>query len=557
MKAQRSVKSTIASLALLASLSPAFPDDGDYALPGAALVETNSRIYDAIDYLSILSGGTTLLVSTPASVNEILAALEGLGFDGSGEGNSPGSPLPSLEASIRERLAGDAPLFTSGTGQGRAGFFVNPSVRLAASLPLDTDALLDADLLGLYNEAGPALTVPLAITFGDWFACRSEFTAGKGFWASVTDGAWTNLPLTADEADLNVPSTAWLSAGNRAFTLAVGRGPVSMGKTLSGSMVFSDSYDRPDWAYLAFHAPAVRLSLMPVELAPDRYFYFHGLALKPLKNLSISLTEAASVNAPMDLRYLNPTMIYHNYAGWKDGDAYGTDGSPVGTQFGAQIEWVPVAGLKLYGQYAMNQFQTGYELSEYTDTASYIPNSLGGLAGAEAVRPAWDGFLVVTVEGLYSNPWLYIMENRSISYTWERRELVAPAGHTTDWIRGWTGNPYGPDTVSAAIDVKYDIPFSHRLGFTWRIVAQGENGADFLANLDDSSSDEWYPTNLAQATIETPSGRMTVQHSFRLSALASITPSLEAECNLDYYLFVGAREAGSFLASLALDWKLR
>lgn len=520
---------------------------------GAELVPSGSRLYDAIDYLAVLSGETTLLVRTPASINEIIGTLDSLGRE-----RTPNGELDALEANIRERLLPSAPLIDTGTGSGRAMLFVHPSVTLGASVPVDGSALLPADLLRVSNQTKPAINVPLAIDFGEWIACRSEFTVGKGYWASVEEGAWTNVPLTASETDMNVPSDAWLAAGNESVTLAVGRGPVSMGQTLSGSMIFSDTYDRPDWAFLTFHAPAIRLSLMPIELSPNRYLYFHGLSLKPFKNLSISLSEAASVNAGIDLRYLNPVMIYHDYAGWRDGSSYGIDGSsPVGTQFGASVEWVPAAGVKVYGQYAMNQFQTGYELSEYSDTASYIPNSLGGLVGAEWIRPAGEGFLVVGAEGLYSNPWLYVLENRSISYLWSRRELVAPGGHTADWIYGWTGNPYGPDTISATVDVAYDIPFKRRIGFAWRMVVQGDNGTKFLENLEDSTTGEWYPTTLELATIATPSGKALTQHSLLLTAAASITESLEADCDLGYYMLVGDRDPGSFLASLSLTWTLR
>lgn len=524
---------------------------------GASLVPTGSRIYDAVDYLSVLSGETTLLNRTPASVNEIQNAIDDLRTV---QGNNPA--LAELEELIRKRLAPGLPLLTSGRDAGLTTLSLDPVATLGLSIPFSDSSLLAADKLRVANDTQPSFSLPLSLAFGDYLACRADFSAGRGYWASTAEGMWTNIPLSSSDADMNVPADAWMAAGNRAFTLAVGRGPVSIGRSLSGSMLFSDSWDRPDWVSLVFHAPWVRVSLMPVELAPDRFLYFHDLSFKPLKNLSICLQEAASVNSTLDLRYLNPAMIYHNYAGWRDVDSYGSTDSegdkitPVGTQFGLLVDWVPIPGLKLYGQYAMNQFQTGYELSEYGDSATYIPNSIGGMAGAQWITPFNAGFLLATVEGTYANPWLYIMENRTISWVWARRELVAPGGHASDWITGWTGSPYGPDTITASLTVAYDIPFSHRIELGWRVAAQGDNGIGFLDQFV-SGDEQWYPDSADWATIITPSGRETIQHSIQLTALAHLSESLEIEGKLGYYVLLSASEPGSVLAGIAATWYVR
>ena len=45
----------------------------------------------------------------------------------------------------------------------------------------------------------------------------------------------------------------------------------------------------------------------------------------------------------------------------------------------------------------MNQFQTPYEIDNFSDSKA-IPNSLGGLAGIELVRPYKKGYLTGTFE---------------------------------------------------------------------------------------------------------------------------------------------------------------
>ena len=91
----------------------------------------------------------------------------------------------------------------------------------------------------------------------------------------------------------------------------------------------------------------------------------------PRAFLSLSFSEAALVHSSLDIRYCNPFMIFHSYAGWRDDYGQTGDESPVGTQLGLTAELVPWGGFKLYGQFVMNQFQTSYELDNYSHGNRY------------------------------------------------------------------------------------------------------------------------------------------------------------------------------------------
>ncbi len=534
---------------LSAQGAPGVPGSGRGAVNGASLVPTGSRVYDAVDYLSVLSGRANLLVRAPASENEILGALRGMDLP-------EGGPLSRLEESILRRLESGAPLLSVPAADKGAFLSVDPSFSLGLALPGGRKALLLPDLSDLHRGTESAVDLPLSISLADTWAAFANFNLRRGYWASIDSETWTTLPLSSSDVDMNMPSDAWVSSGSSWYTFSIGRGSLSAGSPLSGSMILSDSNDRYDWASLVLHGGRFRIEILPVELTPTRFLYFHGLAFIPHPSLGIHLSEAASVNSTLDLRYLNPAMVWHNYAGWKDKASYGTEVTPVGTQFGLSIDWIPLKGLKVYGQYAMNQFQTTYELENFAG-AGYIPNSIGALGGLEYVTPWREGFLVLGAEGLYSNPWLYILENDLISWQWSRRELVAPKGHTTDWIRGWTGNPYGPDTLSAVLSARYDIPFSHRIDCSYRLVVQGDNGLGFLNHLDGETGTAYYPETLAETTKAAPSGYSRTQHSFLLSGIAVLSRSLEIGGNLGYYYVPGAQSASSVLAGITATVSLR
>ena len=140
----------IAALFLAVAFAPA--QDAGYQ--GSRLVKTGSGVYDAVDYLSVLSGETTLLSHTPASAREILEALDSL----RGSASFPGDA--ALEASIRSALSPEKPLIAVGSGPSLASFSVVPSARLSLASPLSTANLLAADLLRISNETEPAINVP-------------------------------------------------------------------------------------------------------------------------------------------------------------------------------------------------------------------------------------------------------------------------------------------------------------------------------------------------------------------------------------------------------------
>ena len=96
------------------------------------------------------------------------------------------------------------------------------------------------------------------------------------------------------------------------------------------------------------------------------------------------------LNAPFELRFMNPLFINHSFIGWKDYSLtslerrYYAEG-----HFGAYLcfnaEYIPTPNLRIYAYYSQNEIMDpGWEHHEW-DYA--YPDSLGGQLGVEYLLP--------------------------------------------------------------------------------------------------------------------------------------------------------------------------
>jgi hypothetical protein len=511
--------------------------------PVSELIPSGHWVYDAISLVALDSGVTTLAVNAPISCAEFRTHLLDIDYERlSGSGKA-------LYNKVLRWLDDRSPLMTSGF----ATADVKPELSLSGKYVQNEDARFSFDRQLDYNETAPLISLPLLLGFSPYVSAFADFSVGEGYWASTLDSSSTNIPSSASSFDLNVPSTAYVSTGNSFFTAALGRGQLNIGESLSGSMILSDTSDRLNYGSLSLFSPSLRLYIMPIELDTDRYAYYHGVSFRPIKSLSITFSESSLVNSTLDLRYLNPAMVFHSYAGWRDSYGDDDDSSNVGSELGLLVDFVPVRGVRLYGQFVMNQFQTEYELKTYSSSASVIPNSLGGLAGVEYLQSLDSGFLKISLEGVYTNPWLYILENHAISYYASRKELVAPSGYSSEEIETWLGSPYGPDTLACTLSCEYFALPSWSLGVSYRYLLRGENGDSFLSNLTDT----YYPSTVEEADESTPTGDAKYQHTFTLFASRYLTESLEVSGKLGYILLIDDQFENSIISSCSLTWNIR
>ena len=508
--------------------------------PYALFVENDHWIYDAMYILSVESRQTTLADRQPLSKGELAEYFSS--FDN--------AVIPQASEPLYRMMQG---YFSDHPFLFRRKYFafdVNGIFTLQGQYVHNPENEVRLDSFLRYNRTPAIVAVPMHVMFTSYADFFVNLSLKKNYWAAILSYPYTNVPLEGNAFEAAFPTQAGLSLGGRFFNFTIGRGALNIGRSLAGSMLLADTVDRMDYITATFFYKKVRLSLNVVELEPTRFVFSHEAAFRPIEWLAIRLYEGIVLNAPFDPKYLNPMMIFHNFFGWREktfnANASEESGkSSIGCQFGLGVDIVPVRGLRLYGQYGQNQFQTSFELKRYP-AARNIPNSLGGLAGIEYIHPFSFGHLSVTGEFLYANPWMYIMENKYISLYHRRRDTVAGKGKTNSYIEQWVANPYGPDTIGAFLQLVLTEPQKYRAKFGYRFLVKGENEDNFF----DPSKEKpgkpgiYYPDAnnyepIAQA--KTPSANPSYFHTISLEGTYRVIKPLELNAGLNWTIVAGKK----------------
>ena len=508
--------------------------------PYALFVENDHWIYDAMHILSVQSRQTTLADRQPLSKGELAEYFSS--FDN--------AVIPQASEPLYRMMQG---YFSDHPFLFRRKYFafdVNGIFTLQGQYVHNPENEVRLDSFLRYNRTPAVVAVPMHVMFTSYIDFFVNLSLKKNYWAAILSYPYTNVPLEGNAFEAAFPTQAGLSLGGRFFNFTIGRGALNIGRSLAGSMLLADTVDRMDYITATFFYKKVRLSLNVVELEPTRFVFSHEAAFRPIEWLAIRLYEGIVLNAPFDPKYLNPMMIFHNFFGWREktfnANASEESGkSSIGCQFGLGVDIVPVRGLRLYGQYGQNQFQTSFELKRYP-AARNIPNSLGGLAGIEYIHPFSFGHLSVTGEFLYANPWMYIMENKYISLYHRRRDTVAGKGKTNSYIEQWVANPYGPDTIGAFLQLVLTEPQKYRAKFGYRFLVKGENEDNFF----DPSKEKpgkpgiYYPDAnnyepIAQA--KTPSANPSYFHTISLEGSYRVIKPLELNAGLNWTIVAGKK----------------
>ncbi|MGP1594823.1 MAG: hypothetical protein ACTTH8_06220 [Treponema sp.] len=515
-------------------------------IPYSYFVENEHWIYDALHIMSVESRQATLADRQPLSKGELteyFSALEHADIQ-------PAS-LPLYRE--MSRYFAEQPFLVS---TDYLKFDVNGIVAVQGQYVHRPDNEVRLDSFLRYNRLPALLSVPLQVMFTPYITFFGDIALKKNYWAAELSHPYTNIPLEGNAFDAQFPLRGGISFGGRFCNLTVGRGKLNIGRSLAGSMLLDDAVDRLDYLTASFFHKKVRLALNVVELEPTRFVFSHEAAFRPIDWIALRLYEGVVVNAPFDPKYLNPMMIFHNFFGWEEetfNKKSSGSASLVGCQLGFGIDIIPVRGLRLYGQYGQNQFQTHFEKKNYSNAAN-IPNSLGGLAGIEYIYPTPVGHFCLTGEVLYANPWMYIMENKHISLYHRRKDTVAGKNKTSDQIMIWAANPYGPDTAGCFLQGSLTMPKRYRVQCGYRFLAKGENEELFFAK------DQHYPpkeTYDPLANAKTPSGTAAYFHTFSVAGVHSILPNLELSAGLHWTVVHGKKNGHALDCYTAIKYAIR
>lgn len=330
-----------------------------------------------------------------------------------------------------------------------------------------------------YHRQKPLLNIPVKITMQDYFAMSMDLRVAQTQGYKIKHKNYSNVPLAADAFDLNFPHDYYFATGHD-FTDSTGLSFIfgtmasNFNRSLSGSVAQSEYFTGATYADLSVWSGNFRYKMNVSQFNPDRYMYTHEIGMLLGSKLQFTARESLFVYAPMELRYLAPWNIFHGFAAWKDYETRREGGESNTCDYMClKLDYTPVRNTRLYGIFAMDQFQMPTEADDPDDCT---PRGFGFQAGTEFFVPYGDGAFHIWIEGTYTDPYMYIKASPNWSLVRYYQDLMGPM--QDDFYTEWYGTPWGPDTVGGEISIGYENAGKWSVTFDYLFKACGEYSGD-------------------------------------------------------------------------------
>lgn len=424
-------------------------------------VESGHWIYDSLTALSLESKTLNFSGTAPLSIQQVRLILDEFDYD-----------------SLSESGRADYDRIVRYCDYEPLGLVFSDIVTLGVEPEINIEGFYktNSDIDWVYDRysRSPLIDTPVSIAVSDYATFKMDVHLSQNKGASLHNYNYTNILYNADDFDINFPDWGYLSAGKMltqktGFRFDIGSGTHSVGRTLTGSMIWSDYLTGTSYARLELFSPNFKYTGGVTQFNVDKYFYHHQMDIRLFKKFQVSFIEGLLVNSSMELRYLNPWTIFHGFAAWRDYEPDDDDPeSHTCDYFGINMQFTPVKNTRFYGLFAMTQYQTPYEKSNYGDSPT--PNGLGFQGGNETYIPYKGGRFHFALEGSYADPYLYIKESPNWSMVRTYSDNMGDKAIFYEWL----GSPFGPDTISAELTFGYEVPDKWSLDLIYLYMARGE-----------------------------------------------------------------------------------
>ncbi len=345
-----------------------------------------------------------------------------------------------------------------------------------------------------YNYKDNFATFPIKAAFSDYVTLETDPFVGKAHYGSYRNENYTNFPYREGDFEFLFPRFSYGSVAG-AFNgwganIHIGKQGFQIGDTKIGSVIYNKAFETDSYINLNLFSKYFKYSMDITQISNEKWFYIHQFTVRPHKTFKISVLEGSMLNAPFEIRYLNPLMIMHQYSSWTEYDADGKKGVYGENHFCAYLaglfDWQPFENLRIYGLYAQNELQLP---QERTRTGILVPDSLGGQLGVEVNVPFKGGYWKGFTEAIYTSPYLYIKQNPESSLYRERGDNLV-----SDRILSWVGSPFGPDSFGVKAGAGYELPRKWAANLGYFFLAKGENGFEiFDSETDNDGYYTYYP----------------------------------------------------------------
>ena len=512
----------------------------------------DSPFYEALEYLYISQGLSLPSTAGPWSGDELSLML----------GRIEKSKLNTDERAtyryVSTELAASLPSFSLGA-----------TVALEAYLHTNTtDFTENDDWYYDYDKRSPLVSVPLEISLADKFyaytdielkgkkynAFKDPVTGSSSLYGTyaITTNAYNFWQDDAFSLDGNVPYRAFASFGGEGWGLEIGRDQLSWGPGTTGNFLLGKQVEYHNQGrFTAYNDNFKYTFLTSFFPHPDEIWdsnqtginddsegisYSQGRSLLGLKmfmahrfewrlfgnRLGIALNEGImyqSEEGNLDLRVLNPFMLYHNYVIRSDANSIAS----------LEIDYTPFRFWNIYSQLVVDEYAFG-SVERNLESGRH-PNAVGLMFGVKTVRPAFGGMFYANLEGVYTDPYLYLRSEDG-----NHSQSTTDSSDTLDFvvaIRRWLSSPdrvvydqsymgyrYGGDSIVA------NLVAGFKRYNDWSVEGRGFamlHGSKTMNSLWELDSDGL-----------SPSGNPTFTLDLGISATRNLTQKWEAFGGMDF-----------------------
>jgi len=404
------------------------------------MILTGDPIFDDIHFLSLETGIAFLSFSPPLASNEVIVFLDKI------DDSTLSSYAREAYLRIFNRLSFDTPISF------RSDIF---SVNVNFNVTIEGNLILNSSVDGnpLNTKTPALLSIPIRIYFSDFFQGYMEPDISIKTTSFSGERFNTNIPTNLSAEYMPVRSFA--AFGGSWWNFHIGRDRLFWGSANIGSLVFNDNSPLNDFARFSLFSRNVKyttiINQLPLKLKNSlfleseiewetaqlqntihRYYYLHRLDFTLFNKVSIGLMEGLIIgDSQLELRHLNPFIIFHSLYSWNDYPEWMEGHSMAGSILSLEVNWNIIKSLSIYGQFVMNEFALPGEIKS---KSVQPPNGLGYLFGIQYSHLFSSWASIFYFEFIYTDPYLNLLSSPFASFIQQDRKGYFYLGYPRDTI---------------------------------------------------------------------------------------------------------------------------
>jgi len=481
---------------------------------GAQVIPLASSVYEDMDLLYLLAGKGTPSGSRPWTKAEAQAIL------GSVRKESLQAVAHSLYTSIQKKV--EAPL--------RWNFSDGFSLSAYADVSVENYIHSNSEFSSYgawdysYVDRKPLVRLRLDMAVSDFFYTYSDLQYGYGLHtkddtldyldANDSVGAlipansglyyvdentklvqyekWyaNNIITSTTHIDFQTPKRSVISLGSERWNATFSRDRISWGNSKIGNFILDDHVDFHEYLrfttyseYFKYEALVVFFDTYHASTSILRMLLAHRLEFRPWSKVSFAVSENVMYqDDKLDLRFLNPSFIFHNL----------NERNKFNAIAHIELAYVPFAGFRLYGQFALDQAVAPNE-GDNPELPAW-----GMSLGADYAAAFAQGVLQSSIEASMTLPHMYRRD--IVDFLMARRYAGLNTNAWNAVKLDYIGSPYGGDALVLHARTLYKVADVGSLSLAVTGVLKG--GVDMFTVLDDSSS-EYGTTMFSDDVIHT------------------------------------------------------